>query len=76
MDKEEKIKRFIDDKLLQDAVYGIIMATFLKKKDYADVHVVAAQKIAIDLLQEAWKEMNLLDISTGGEQTSQSNVGL
>lgn len=54
---EERIQRFINDEVLADAVYGIILESFLKPRRISDVQFLAASRIAIDLLNEAWKEL-------------------
>ena len=59
MDKtqEEKIRLFINDKVMSAAVYDMLLKSFIKPSDRADVNVLAASRIAIDLLQESWKEL-------------------
>lgn len=59
MDKtqEEKIRLFMNDKVMSAAVYDMLLKAFIKPSDRADVNVLAASRIAIDLLQESWKEL-------------------
>lgn len=53
----EKIKRFINDPLMNSAVKGIIQESFMKVNPKEDVHVLAAHHIAVGLLEEAWKSL-------------------
>ena len=59
MDKSkiEKINKFLDDEALANAVYDILAASFLKKRERKDIYMVAAERIAIDLLEEGWKDL-------------------
>lgn len=54
----EKIKRFLADQSMQLAVKDTIQASFLKKNPTADVQFLAASRIALDLLEDAWKELH------------------
>ena len=56
--KEEKLKRFANDDTMRSAVYDLLMKSFTAKKPVIDVNVLAAQRIAIDLLNDAWRELN------------------
>lgn len=56
MEKEAIIKRFINDPLLSDTIYGIILETFIRKRE-GDVQIQAASKLAIDFLNDSWKEL-------------------
>ena len=55
--EKEKIKRFMSDKVMAEAVRKSILETFLKPQKDKDVQVLAASRIAIDLLQEAFKDL-------------------
>jgi len=55
--KTQKLKRFIADPNTSEAVYEVILDEFLKTKKETDVQFLAAQRIAIDLLQSAWREI-------------------
>ena len=55
--KEEKLFRFVNDVVMREAVYNILLQSFLKPKDRTDVNTLAASRIAIDLLQDGWKEL-------------------
>lgn len=55
--QEEKIKQFVSDRTMSDAVYNNILQSFLKPVEHGDVHVLAAYKVATDLLRVAFKEL-------------------
>lgn len=57
MDEREKLKRFASDQRMMGAVYHVLLAAFLEKDKGADVHQLAASRIAIDRLQDAWKKL-------------------
>lgn len=52
-----KIKGFINEKEMAEAVYSLLLRNFLAKRKDADVHVLAAQTLAVQFLSEAWTEM-------------------
>lgn len=55
--RREKLKRFASDTLMKDAVHSVLLMSFLKERKGADVHTLAASRVAIDMMQEAWKEI-------------------
>jgi len=55
--KQEKIKRFLDDRIMSDAVYGVLLDTFLSEKVEQDVNILAASRLAVTFLKEGWKEL-------------------
>ena len=54
--QKEKIRRFLGDVVLKDTVHGIMLQSFLKTRE-GDIHIKAASRLAIDFLNEAWKEL-------------------
>lgn len=55
--RNEKIRRFINDPGMSEAVYDVVLKVFLKAKPLAHVNEQAASFLAIGQLQEAWKEL-------------------
>lgn len=55
--RQEKLKRFSNDRLMNEAVHFLLLQSFLKPRKGADVHELAASRIAIDMLQDAWKDL-------------------
>ena len=54
---EQKLKRFMADKDMADSVYASLLHSFLRKRSNSDVNLKAAQMVAVELLEEAWKEL-------------------
>jgi len=57
---KDKLIKFANDKVMNQAVFNILLNTFIKPKPRAEVGVggLAAARIAINLLTEAWKEVD------------------
>lgn len=51
-----RITRFLNDEQTSNAVYSVLQTAFLKTRG-TDVHILAAGKLSIDFLNEAWKEL-------------------
>ena len=47
---------FLADKLTKDAVKKVLRESFIKAKD-GDIHMKAAQMMAVNLLEEGFKEL-------------------
>jgi flagellin-specific chaperone FliS len=74
--QKQKIQRFLQDEVMSSSVYDVILSSFLKSQGSEDVNVLAAERIAISLLQDAWKELKkntVIDKSSSGEAT---NIGV
>lgn len=52
-----KIRGFINDRDMSEAVRGVLFRNFLQRRSGADVHTLAAQTLAVQFLAEAWTEM-------------------
>ena len=74
-DKKAKIARFINDRLMAETIYDIFLQSFLKTKD-RDVHNLAASMIAIEHLNEAWKELEKLKNEQDSEEKGRKQIGL
>lgn len=74
--KTEKIKRFLADKVMSDAVYEIVLGSFMKTNKTDDVHRLASSMLAIEKLGEAWKELQRFKIDTETTRQSSGQVGL
>ena len=71
-----KIQRFLDDKIMSEAVKSVILGAFLKPSKKNDVQTLAAERIAIDLLEEGFKELNKYALEEKKEKAALSQVGL
>lgn len=55
--EKNKVKKFVSDEIMLNAVYNIIHKSFLKFKGQRDTQLLAAERLALDFLDEAWKEL-------------------
>lgn len=74
--KREKINKFLSDKMMSGYVWEVVLASFLRQRKDADVQLKAAQMIAIELLHEAWKELERDRTSQEVEKKELKQVGL
>ena len=56
--EKQKIKSFLADKVMSNAVKSVLMDSFLKNSKNTDVQTLAAERIALNLLDEGFKELN------------------
>ena len=73
--QKSKIARFINDRLMADAVYQVILDTFLKEKS-TDVHALAAERLAINLLRKSWKELEVMKSSQEEKVETPRQIGM
>lgn len=55
--QQEKLMRFLQDELMSRTVRQVLIDSFLKKRERNSIEELAAARIAIDLLEDAWKEI-------------------
>lgn len=72
----EKVKKFINDQTMSDAVYSIIQDVFLRSKGQRDVYVLASERLALNLLSEAWKEIEKYKLNKEDSISSSGQIGL
>ena len=53
----EKIKQFLGDRLMRDTIYKAIQEEFLSDSIVKDVQVLAASRLSISFLKEAFNRM-------------------
>lgn len=58
--EKERIRQFINDPVMSEAVRDFLLKNFLKKKTGADVNILAASTLAVYQLTDAWKELEAL----------------
>jgi len=73
--EKSKLNRFINDIIMSESVYKVLLDSFLKPKKDADVHEKAASFIAIEMLQGAWKELERYKEVTKSEEKTIKQVG-
>ena len=47
----------MNDEQLSETVHDVLLRAFMKPAPVSDVYVLAASRLAIDLLEQAWKEL-------------------
>ena len=55
--EKAKIQRFVEDSVMSNAVWEVLEAECLKPSKDRDVQNLAAKMIAIEILLNAWKEL-------------------
>lgn len=74
--KIQLVKNFANNEPMQEAVKTTIEETFRAKKPNEDVHIKAGRFIALELLNEAWVELDRLKAQQEEEPVVRSQVGL
>lgn len=74
--RQEKVRRFLMDEVMASAVHDIILKAFLKNPPGEDVNVLAAERIAINLLQQAWKDLERWGKLAEDVNSEKTQVGL
>jgi len=74
--QQEKIKRFLNDKIMSDAVFSVLLESYLKQGKDRDVQNLAASRIAIDLLRDGWRELEKLKDKETTESKPFEQIGL
>lgn len=74
--EKTKIVRFLNDESMSNAVHEVLLRSFLKPSALADVNMLAASRIAIDLLEDAWKELGKYKSQEKRDVQAGTNVGL
>ena len=52
-----KIRDFVNDKIMAESVYRTLKHFFLKKRDTKDVTMLAVERLSALLLEDAWKDL-------------------
>lgn len=74
--QKNKIKNFLSDQIMSDSVKKVILDTFLKPSKDRDVQNLAASMIAVERLEEAWKELNRIKGEQRKENRENIQIGL
>ena len=73
---KNKIKGFLSDAVMSNAVKEVLREAFLKNSGVNDVQTLAAERIAINLLEEGFKELKKHSNQTEKEEKDRVQVGL
>lgn len=71
-----KIARFLADAEAAEAVKAVLLASFLKGKGERDVHILAASTLAVEKLEEGWRELERHRASLEPKAEGRAQVGL
>lgn len=74
--KEEKIKRFLSDTLMEESVLEVLRDSFLRKRPQSDVQMLAASRLALDFLEDGWKDLHKFKGESGTQKKELAQVGL
>ena len=74
--QREKVKRFVNDEVMQTAVKEVIQRAFLKARPEKDVHYLAAKSLSIEFLEDAWRELQRYKTDEGEEPKVTAQIGL
>lgn len=74
--KQQKIARFLADKEMSGYVKDVLLGTFLKERKSTDVHVLAAERVAINLLQEGFRELDKFRHASQTKAAQSSQPGI
>lgn len=74
--KQEKVRKFLADAAMSEIVFQVLLQSFLKKRETDTVEMKAAERIAIDLLQEGWKELEKIKNQSQPVARSVAQVGM
>ena len=73
--KNEQIKKFLADAGMSNAVRQFIIDVFLEKRNHQDIYMAGAERIAVDLLVDAFKKMDTIrNMDTFDKKKSLSHV--
>jgi len=73
MEKQQRLKRFLEDETTSHYVKEVLMESFLKPKQGEDVEMKAARFLSVGLLEDGWRELRKykemeLDVNSVGKQ--------
>lgn len=74
--QKEKINRFLADKAMAKIVYDVLLQSFLKKKNDADINILASSMLAVYALEDGWKELQKYKNETESVKRELDQIGL
>jgi len=76
MDRDERIKKFMQDERTSNYVFEEVRDYFLKSRGTKDVYVLAGERIALELLEKAWEKLKVLRDKETENTGSYKQIGL
>jgi len=64
------------DTAMNRTVKDVLTDVFLRRNEKHDVHALAAERLAINLLNDAWRELDVYAMKEADNQRPTSNPGL
>ncbi len=77
--QKEKLKQFANDKVMFDAVFEVLLVDFTKirpRSELGDTEEKAARFMAIQLIQETWKELEKYKQINEENTATKGQIGL
>lgn len=74
--EQSKLDRFAKDEVMLQSVHKFIRNFFLKGKGNRDVQILAAERLAVDFLDDAWRELEKYNVSEDNSSPPSRQVGL
>lgn len=74
--RTELVKLFVNNVSMQEAVKAVVEEVFRAKKPNEDIHTKAGRFIALELLNEAWTELERLKTDKEEDPVIHSQIGL
>lgn len=72
----EKLNQFVNDTAMNTAVRQLLESTILKPKGNKDVNYLASERIALDVISEAWRELDKFKINSDEPVNNNKQIGL
>ena len=73
--KKEKLSRFANDEAMSQAVHNFLLDKFLSDNIINEVNVLAASRLSVKFLNEAWRELEAYKIIQADEKKT-NNIGM
>lgn len=73
--RQDKIKKFMADERMSGAVKEVLLGSFMKPRGHTDINMLAASRIAIDLLEDGFKDLKKYTQMDKNIIKQESNVG-
>lgn len=74
--EKEKIKRFLMDKVMSDTIRKVLEDTCTKPSKDRDINILASRFLAVEVINDAWRELGNHASKAPSEIKKGGNVGL
>lgn len=72
----DKIQKFANDDLMSKTVFKFLLESYIQDKPSQDVYVLAASRLAINLLKQGFKDMEKFKVNTEEVSKVMKNIGV